>query len=313
VGAWLALTMIVMACPPFEWIVDLILLAAFALWFIASNHAGATRTWIGLRRGSTIVLVVLLLVLTAAEFSHRTMPVIAGKPSDHLIVIGDSISSGIDPRIPAWPLVLQQTSGVSVRNLARPRAQSREELAMAEKLTPEDRVVLVGIGGNDLLMGVPSDEFGRSLEALLSKVTAPGRTVVMFELPLLPTQDRVWPDSAAASLKIWHFADSQALLHSGDWRRKRYLRRAASLRFWNAPHGSTRGTSLDARVEIASNHGQFSHTECVRSQSPHKLESLLGVTRPQQPRRTVVHECPLNVGESNLTPLPKCYPNLPLG
>jgi len=45
---------------------------------------------------------------------------------------------------------------------------------------------LVEIGGNDLLSGVPSSEFGRSLEAILSKLAAPGRTVVTFELPLLP-------------------------------------------------------------------------------------------------------------------------------
>ena len=185
-GAWLALAMIVMACPPFPMIVDLIFLAAFVLWFIASNRGGATQTWMRLQRSSTVVVVMLLLVLTAIEFSHRTMPVITGKPSDHLVVIGDSISSGIDPRVPPWPLVIQQTRGVSVRNLARPGAQSSEALTMAEKLTPEDRIVLIEIGGNDLLMGVPSDEFGEALEALLSKVTAPGRTVVMFELPLLP-------------------------------------------------------------------------------------------------------------------------------
>jgi lysophospholipase L1-like esterase len=57
---------------------------------------------------------------------------------------------------------------------------------MAERLTPEDHVVLIEIGGNDLLEGVPSEEFGKALDALLSKVSAPGRMVVMFELPLFP-------------------------------------------------------------------------------------------------------------------------------
>jgi acyl-CoA thioesterase I len=186
VGAWLALAMIVMACPPFPTVVDLILLAAFVVWFIASNRAGAIQTWIALRYGSTVVLVMLLLIFTVIEVFHRTMPVITAKPSDHLVVIGDSISSGIYARVPPWPRVLQQTSGVSVRNLARPGAQSSEALTMAENLTPEDRVVIIEIGGNDLLMGVPSEEFGKNLEALLSKVTAHGRTVVMFELPLFP-------------------------------------------------------------------------------------------------------------------------------
>jgi len=104
------------------------------------------------------------------------------------VVIGDSISSGIDPRQLAWSDVLQQMTGTSVKNLARPGAQTSEAQAMAKNITPEDRVVLIEIGGNDLLTGVPSDEFERTLDRLLSMVSAPGRTVVMFELPLLPSK-----------------------------------------------------------------------------------------------------------------------------
>ena len=184
VGAWLALAMVVMACPPFALVVDLIFLTALVLWFIASNRSSGL--WLKSQPAATAVLVVLVLVLTSIEFSHRRMPVVVGGPSDHLVVIGDSISSGIDPRVPSWPLVMQQATGIAVRNLARPGAQSRDGLTMAEKLTAEDHVVLIEIGGNDLLEGGPSEEFGKALDALLSKVSAPGRTVVMFELPLFP-------------------------------------------------------------------------------------------------------------------------------
>jgi len=184
VGIWLALAMIVMACPPFALIVDLIFVTALVLWFIASNRSSGR--WLRSQFAATAVLLVLSLILTAIEFSHRKMPAVVGKPSDHLVVIGDSISSGIDPRVQSWPLVLQKATGIAVRNLARPGAQSRDGLTMAEKLTAEDHVVLIEIGGNDLLEGVPSEEFGKALDALLSRVSAPGRIVVMFELPLLP-------------------------------------------------------------------------------------------------------------------------------
>lgn len=186
VATWLALAMIVMSCPPFSLVVDVAFVTALVLWFIASNRIGSRGPWLRLRPAATAVLVLLLLILPAVEFSHRKMPVIVGKPSDHLVVIGDSVSSGIDPRVPAWPLVLQQTNGIAVRNLARPGAQSSEGLSMAARLTPEDHVVLIEIGGNDLLEGVPSEEFGKALDALLSNVIAPERTVVMFELPLFP-------------------------------------------------------------------------------------------------------------------------------
>ena len=42
------------------------------------------------------------------------------------------------------------------------------------------------IGGNDLIANVSSSQFGASLEGLLKRVAEPQRTVVMFELPLLP-------------------------------------------------------------------------------------------------------------------------------
>lgn len=185
VGAWLALAMIVMASPPFPWIADAIFLVGFVLSFALLDLFAAAILG-RLRTAATGVLLVMLLVFPAVELSHRAMPVIAGEPGDHLVVIGDSISSGIDPGVPAWPAVMQQMTGVPVKNLAQPGAQVISGQTMAEKAVPEDRVVLIELGGNDLLAGVPSDEFGRGLESILTKLSAPGRTVVMFELPLLP-------------------------------------------------------------------------------------------------------------------------------
>jgi hypothetical protein len=37
-----------------------------------------------------------------------------------------------------------------------------------KSITPEDHVVLIEIGGNDLLISVPSDELERALDGLLS-------------------------------------------------------------------------------------------------------------------------------------------------
>jgi acyl-CoA thioesterase I len=184
-AAWLGLALMVMASPPFSWTVDAIFLTAFVLWLAVSNQWlewGATNS----RKVATGFLMIVLVTLTAVEFSHRRMPVIVGVPADHLVVIGDSISSGIDPRVPAWPIVMQQQTDIPVKNLSRPGAQAIEGTDMAEKVTRDDRVVLIEIGGNDLLGGVPSAAFEKNLDATLSKLTIPGRTIVMFELPLLP-------------------------------------------------------------------------------------------------------------------------------
>src|SRR5260370_21681953 len=106
-------------------------------------------------------------------------------PSDHLVIIGGSIPSGIDPQVPPWPTVMQDTTGIRVKNLSSVGAFTAEGLGRAAKVESEDRVVLIEMGGNDLIGGVRCVQFGRSFDPTLQKVTAPGRTVLMFEL-LLP-------------------------------------------------------------------------------------------------------------------------------
>jgi acyl-CoA thioesterase-1 len=186
-ASWFALALMVMACPPFAWIVDWIFLATLVLWLAMAND---WLKWPGIEWSSfsAVALLIMLITLTASEFSHRRMPRIVGAPSDHLVVIGDSISSGIASRVSAWPSVMQQLTKVPVRNLSRPGAQAAEGTNMAENVTPDDRVVLIQIGGNDLLGGVPAVAFEKSLDATLSKLVMPGRTMVMFELPLLPNK-----------------------------------------------------------------------------------------------------------------------------
>ena len=132
------------------------------------------------------LLLMLVLALPAEEFRHRRMPVIEGEPIDHLVVIGDSISAGLDARVAPWPVVMQRVTGVQVKNLSRPGATITDGLALADGVTHEDCLVLIELGGNDLIAGEPSEGFALGLEALLAKLAVPGRTVVMFELPLLP-------------------------------------------------------------------------------------------------------------------------------
>jgi lysophospholipase L1-like esterase len=187
VVACVALVFMVMACPPFALVVDLIFLALFVLWLVTLNRASPSQVSMRMQRCSTLVLAILLLVLSASEFSHRRMPRIMSF-SDHLVVIGDSISSGISSPSEPWPAVFQQMCAMEVRNLARPGAQVSEGLLMAADLKESDHLVVIEIGGNDLLMGVSSDEYGKALDALLAKVAAPNRKILMFELPLLPNK-----------------------------------------------------------------------------------------------------------------------------
>jgi len=161
-------------------------LGTFLLWLVASRRNRTGVIWLRSRKAAAATLLALLVVLPAMELFHRRMPTIKGAPADHLVVIGDSLSAGIDPRVPTWPLLMQHETGIPVKNLSQPGAGVTEAQTMAAEVTPQDTVVLIEIGGNDLLSGVSSYEFGRALDSLLSRLAAPKRTLVMFELPLLP-------------------------------------------------------------------------------------------------------------------------------
>lgn len=183
---WLGIALIVMACPPISSWILIVFFVAFLLWLSTKNQVRAGSLAKQLRIAATCILLVCLFAVPVSEFLHRLMPRVSGQASDHLVVIGDSISAGIDPRTPAWPTFFQQRAGIPVQNLSRAGAGVTEALLMASQVKPQDAVVLIEIGGNDLLSGASAKEFGRALDSVLSLLSTPRRTLVMFELPLLP-------------------------------------------------------------------------------------------------------------------------------
>lgn len=184
IAMWAGLGLMVMASPPFPWIVDVGFAAAFLFWLISLSGSGSRRRW--LRTGATCVLIVVLLALSTSELYWRRLPIIGAKASDHLVVLGDSISSGLGGSVHPWPEVMQTMSGVQVKNLSKAGATVTDGLAMANQVIADDHLILIELGGNDLLAGEPASEFAQRLESLLEKLSSPERTLIMFELPLMP-------------------------------------------------------------------------------------------------------------------------------
>jgi lysophospholipase L1-like esterase len=101
-------------------------------------------------------------------------------------VLGDSLSAGVGREERCWPAVLAGTSGLPVVNLARPGATVRSAMDQAEAIAKSDSVVILEVGGNDLLHGTEAADYRRGLDALLSRLRAGRHEVLMFELPLPP-------------------------------------------------------------------------------------------------------------------------------
>jgi len=129
-----------------------------------------------------------------------------------LLALGDSLTQGyglapedgLVPQLQAW-LTAQGAeitvinAGVSGDTTAGGRAR------LDWSLTPEVDAVMIALGGNDLLRGLPPAEARANLEAMLVTVQARGLPVLLAGLPAPGNYgpayqaefDAIWPDLAA--------------------------------------------------------------------------------------------------------------------
>jgi acyl-CoA thioesterase-1 len=117
----------------------------------------------------------------------------AGKasPRERLVVIGDSLSAedfteGGDP----WPTLVARDHDVEVLNLSFSGAKAGSAAKRLPSAELDRDVVLLEIGGNDLLGATTPADFEQNLDLLLAKVCARPVLAAMLELPLPPLYNR---------------------------------------------------------------------------------------------------------------------------
>ena len=104
-----------------------------------------------------------------------------------MYVIGDSLSAANDADDePTWPTRFQNNHHVEVINLAQVGATVRTAREQAARISADDCLVLIEIGGNDLLGDTTVKSFRDDLDELLAELKQPGRQLIMLELPLPP-------------------------------------------------------------------------------------------------------------------------------
>src|SRR5690606_429013 len=86
-----------------------------------------------------------------------------------------------------WSDVLRETWRYDVVNLSLPGATAKSAWQQAERIPADaEALILLEIGGNDLLSGRPADEVRSDLHTLLERVVRSDRKILMMELPLPP-------------------------------------------------------------------------------------------------------------------------------
>lgn len=105
-----------------------------------------------------------------------------------LTVIGDSVTAGVDgdEKSETWPKIFAREHHIEVQDISHVGETAASALKRVKKQPVAANVVVVEIGGNDLLGSTTAAQFGRDLNALLAELAAAERQIIMFELPLPP-------------------------------------------------------------------------------------------------------------------------------
>ena len=128
------------------------------------------------------------LVGAGMEFPYHLTPTIPAASADRLTIFADSVTAGIGEReAVTWPELLAQERPIEVVDHSRMGATAESATLLAQQHPPRAGIVLLEIGGNDVLGDTTETEFAKTLGELLAQVSGEDRQVVMLELPLPPT------------------------------------------------------------------------------------------------------------------------------
>ena len=142
------------------------------------------------RHGLTTALLLAVFAVLGVALTDRSGSGLDLPKDRPVFVIGDSISAGLGAsKSGTWPELLATNLNLNVSNLAQAGATLASGASQARSISREPAIVIVELGGNDLLGDTSPESFSRDLRSLLATLNARERRVVMFELPLLPFQN----------------------------------------------------------------------------------------------------------------------------
>lgn len=169
--------------------IGLYLLAAFSTagFLVCLLHKSSLR----LRRLYAMSVIFSWLLIAGLEWSYTRMPKLESRVKT-VAVIGDSLSAGMGGEAEGtlWTEQLGTMTTTEVTNLAVAGAKTSgglKQFTNYEHLTPHYDLLLIEMGGNDLLGGTSVSQYRQDLANLLASL--PNEQIsqtVVFELPLLP-------------------------------------------------------------------------------------------------------------------------------
>jgi acyl-CoA thioesterase-1 len=155
------------------------------LWLVAERYERKTIPKIRPLLRCTVVFLWCVAILMEIPYHLAPAWKPAGRPT--LYIFADSVTAGMgETSMVTWPNLLARSHSIDVHDYSQMGAKVGSMLRKAEKTPVGDGIILLEIGGNDLLGSTSAIDFEADLDLLLAKFAGKGRTLLMFELPLPP-------------------------------------------------------------------------------------------------------------------------------
>lgn len=151
---------------------------------------------------TVFLIVVVLCAVMAALWVRRTYyyPVTNRQAAGETIVaLGDSLTYGTGAeRDQAWPAVIQQRHGVPIINRGVPGDTTADALQRLDRdvLALSPRLVIVLLGGNDMLQKAPREQMFANLSRIIAEIHDSGAMVLLVGLNGFPFDSGVGSEYA---------------------------------------------------------------------------------------------------------------------
>lgn len=174
-----------------------------------------------MKRGFALAALALLAGCAAPRTAGTDAQAVSGAAPVRMVVLGDSLAFGTGASGPAsgfafllYERARKKLPSVEVRNFAIGGTTAadvrRLEVGRLRGLQPA--LVLVAVGGNDVLQRTPPERFEREYTALVADIRrlAPGANVVLFGVPDVALSP-IFPAAAAPPIDVLSRADDAAV------------------------------------------------------------------------------------------------------
>lgn len=140
------------------------------------------------RQFTALAVVVVWTIAAGLELPFHLSPKVSPPKEHSITIIGDSVTAGMggEDKAETWPAILEREQDVKIRDFSHVGETAASALKRLSDHQVDSPLVIVEIGGNDLLGSTSAQQFAHDLDAMLSHLTSPGRQILMFELPLPP-------------------------------------------------------------------------------------------------------------------------------